>query len=183
MGSYNNPADDAMPYLNQIEGKITPNYAPYMDAGKASMPILQQQFGNLLNNPTSVMSMIGNKFQQSPGYQWQMDQGLNAIDRAAAAGGMAGSPMHQQKAATMASNLANQDYYNFMDRGTNMFNQGLSGYSGLGQMGLQASDSLSSKLMDALMSKALLQFQGTNAANQAQGGGIGSIIGGMSSFF
>src|ERR1700751_3520310 len=106
---YTNPADKAMPYLDQIPDTIKPYYQPYIDAGQQSLSSLMGQYNTLLSNPGAIMNMAGGGFQQSPGYQFQMNQAINAANNAAASGGMAGTPYHQQNAAGMASNLANQD--------------------------------------------------------------------------
>lgn len=177
-----NPADEAMPYLNQIEGQTSKYMSPYINAGLNSMGTLQSQFNNMLSNPTSLMSLIGNNFQQSPGYQWQTNQAEGAANRAAAAGGMLGSPMHQQNAASMVNNLANQDYYNFMDRGINNFNQGINGLSNINQLGYGASQNMSNNLLQSLLSKAMLSYAGTANQNQSMGGGLGALAMGAASF-
>jgi hypothetical protein len=172
-----NPADAAMPYFNQIPGAISPYLNPYIDAGRMALPTLMNQYGNLLNNPTGVMNSIGSTFQQSPGYQFQTNQALGAANRAAAAGGMAGSQMEQQNIAGTVNNLANQDYYNYLNHGMDMYSQGLSGLSGINQMGYGASNNMADDLMSMLMSQAQLAYAGQADQNQAAGGMKGDILG------
>lgn len=55
-------------------------------------------------------------FQQSPGYQWQLDQGLRAATNAQAARGMGKSGAAMKELNTYAQGLANQDYGNWWNR-------------------------------------------------------------------
>ncbi len=190
----------AMPYLNQIGTNITPYFNPYINAGQQALPQLQQQYGNLLgegaglqnqynqlmNDPTSVMNKIGAGFQQSPGYQWQVNQSLGAANRAAAAGGMVGSPAEQQQIAGTVNQLANQDYYNYLNHGMSMYNTGLQGATNLYGMGLQGEQDLAhmglsatNSLTDDLMSQYLSQASDAYAGGgKPQGGGMGGIFSG-----
>jgi hypothetical protein len=168
---WKNPADAAKPYLDQISGTITPYYQPYINAGQNAMGQLMPQYNRLVNDPTSVQNQIGSTFKASPGYGWNVDQATNAANRASAAGGMMGTPQEQQQLATTVSGLANQDYYNYVNQGLGMYNQGLSGLGNINQMGYGASTGLANNLASALMSQAQLAYTGQQNANQ-QGGGF-----------
>lgn len=179
-----NPADAAMPYLQQIPGTITPYYQPYIDAGQQALPTLTNQYNQLISNPQQMLSSMGSGFQQSPGYQWQVDQSMNSANQAAAAGGMAGSPAEQQQVATTTNQLANQDYYNYLNHVLGLYGQGMSGMQGINQMGYQASTGLANALGMNLESEGNLAYAGqqnknmmTAALAKALGGGIGSFMG------
>lgn len=192
-GLMNNPADAAKGYTNQLPGTVSPYYDPYIQAGQRSMGTLEEQFNQLVNNPQAIYSMLAPKgeFQQSPGYQFQMEQGMNAATNAAASGGQAGGSQHQSEAAALGTNYANQDYYNWLDQVYNaefermlgLYSGGLSGLSGLNTMGYNASDSLASLLAQNLMNQAQLAA----SSSQQQGSALGSLIGGatgaIGSFF
>lgn len=177
-GGASNPYDSASKYFDKIPGTISPYFQPYINAGQGAMGQLQDQYGKLINDPAAMMGKIGQGYQQSPGFDWQMKQGMNAANNAAAAGGMAGSPQHQQQAATMATGLANQDYYNYLSRALGMYNTGLSGLSGINQMGYNASDQLAGGLANSLMNQGNLAYSGQAAQNQSQGSMWGDIFGG-----
>lgn len=172
-----NPADSAMPYLNQISGMLPQYFQPWMSAGQQALPQLQQQYGQLLNNPTGVMNGIGSTFHQSPGYQWQTNQALGAANRASAAGGMLGSPAEQQSIAGTVNQMANQDYYNYLNHGMQMYGMGLQGQQGLAQMGYGASANLGDDLASTLMSQAQLAYSGQSDVNQGRFGMLGSVMG------
>lgn len=201
-----NPSNSAMPYLNQIPGMMQNYYNPYISAGQNAMGQLMPQYQNmmanggtlnnqysqLVNDPTHMMNQIGSTYHQSPGYQWQVDQATKAANNAAAAGGMLGSPAEQQQLAQNVNGLANQDYYHYMDQGMNsygqglqgmqgMFNQGLQGMQGINEMGYGASNSLAENIAQAMMSQAMMKYAGQANQNQSQGGGLGSMLGGIAS--
>jgi hypothetical protein len=189
-----NPADAGMGYLNNIGGYADKYFNPYINAGKQAMGQLQGQYGQLINDPASVMNRIGAGFQQSPGFKFESGQAQDAVNRAAAAGGMLGSPMQQQNAANVVNGLASQDYNNYMNRGTGMYNTGLQGLQGINQMGFQGSSQAAQMLKDMAMSQANMAYQGQagqNAMNMQQdvynqqrqgsmwdmlGGGAGNIF-------
>lgn len=176
-----NPASAASPYLNQVPGTITPYYQPYIDSGTNAMNTLNTQYNQNINNPAAVMNQVGAGYQQSPGYQWNVNQATNAANQASAAGGMAGSPQEQQQLATTVSGLANQDYYDYVDRAMKQYNTGLSGMSHINDMGYNASNELAQSLANNLLSQAKLQYAGQMNQNQSQGGGWGDLIGGVTS--
>lgn len=177
--TYKNPAESAMPYLNQMGGQSGQYLNPYITAGQGAMGQLQGQYGNLISNPGQMFNQFGQSFQQSPGYQWQLGQGLQAANQAAAAGGMLGTPAHQQQSQQVAQGLANQDYYNYMNPVMNMYGQGLQGLQGINQMGYGASNQMANTLMEQLMAQAQTAAYGTQGQNQNIGGSIGSILSGI----
>lgn len=199
-GGDSNPADAASPYYNQIAPTIRSAYQPYIGAGQQAMGQAQGQYNNLLgnysgiqgqynqlmNNPNGFLHQLGSGYQQSPGYQWQLNQAMQGANNAAAAGGMLGSPQHQQQAATMAQGLANQDYYNYMNQalgayGTGLegnaglYGAGLSGIQGLMGQGFNASNQMGTDLANALMSQGNLAYSGQANQNQAEGSMWGNL--------
>lgn len=177
MGNYNNPASSGMPYLNQIPGMLNNTFSPYINAGMSALPQLQKQYGNLINNPTGIMNGIGKTFQQSPGYQFQTQQAMNAANRAAAAGGMLGTPQEQQNIAGTVNGMANQDYYNYLNHGLGLYQTGLQGMGDLYHTGYNASSNLGEDLASSLMSQANLAYAGQADQNQMMQGGLGDIGG------
>lgn len=185
-GGMPNPSDAAKGYLDNIPGTIKPYYDPYIDAGKQSLSQLMGQYSGLINDPTSIMNKMGSTYKQSPGYQFNMNQGMNAINNAESAGGMLGTPSHQQYAGQMASNLASQDYNTYLHNAMGMYGQGLSGMNDINHMGYQASNDLAGALASNMQNQAGLAFQGQANQNQQQSDQAGNLfkIGGsiLSSF-
>ena len=180
-GNGPNPYDKAAQFYNQIPGKVQPFYQPYMQAGQNALGQLQGQYGSLVNDPNATLNKIGAGYQKSPGYDWQLNQGMNAASNAAAAGGLAGSPQHQQQAATMAEGLANQDYYNYLNKALGLYGTGLQGLGGLNTMGFNANEGMAGVIGNALAQQGGLAYQGQLAQNQQQGNQWGDIFGGLAS--
>lgn len=201
--AYQNPADAAQPYLSQIPGTVTPYYQPYINAGNQSLHALGNQYSNLIGNnynnlqstyhamatnPAAVMGHVASGYQESPGYQFQMQQGMDAEANRADAGGYAGTPQDEQQASYVAEQLANQDFYNYLTHALSIgkqglqgeqgfYNQGLQGVEGLNNMGYSASSDLASALAQTLMQQANLAYAGQANDNQHTGGLIGDTIG------
>lgn len=171
-----NPYEAAAGEMGQIPGMLEKYFAPYLQAGQWALPRLYSQYGALMEDPGAKMAQLASGFQESPGYEFQKQQALGAGERAAAAGGMLGTPAEQQQAQQTAGQLANQDYYNYLNHVMNLYQQGLGGTAGLGQMGFGAASGLGEDLASIMQAQAQLA-----AAQQQygaeQGGGFGSMIG------
>lgn len=95
---------------------------PYSEYGRqAFSPLSAMLFGKEYNAETgefgkelSQQERL-NYFQESPGYQYQLDQGIGAIDRSAASQGMLQSGNTMKEVQQYGSNLANQEYGNYID--------------------------------------------------------------------
>lgn len=163
-----NPADAAMPYIDQIPGRVSPYINPFFDAGKGALGPLQEQYAKLLKDPGALMNQMGQSYQQSPGFKSAMEQAMQAGGHAAAAGGMAGTPQHQFQDMKMATDLSNQDYGNYMKNVLGLYGQGLSGEQGMAGMGQQAGQSMADIISQALAQQGNLAFAGQSQKNQNQ---------------
>lgn len=178
---WNNPADAAMGSMNQIPGQLNKYLDPYIQAGQRQLPGLESQYGQLMNDPGGRMNQIGQGYHQSPGFQFAMQQALQGAGHAAAAGGMAGSPQHEQQNMGVATGLANQDYNQWMGNALGMYGKGLAGSQGLYDTGAKTGITMGEDLASVLANKAKLQYEGQNAENEHEGGMWGSLMGGAGS--
>jgi hypothetical protein len=87
--------------------------APFRDAAGPTLQAQQDLLG--LNGQDAATAAMAN-FQQSPGYQWQLGQGLRAVDAGAAASGMLRSGATLKAEETYGQGLANQDFGNYYNR-------------------------------------------------------------------
>lgn len=174
-----NPADSALPYLDKIPGQTLPYMQPYFEAGTGALPGLQDQYKNLLGDPGGFMNKIGGSYQQSPGFKFALQQALQSGGNAAAAGGMAGSPMHQQQNMEVATGLANQDFGNWMQNALGLYGQGLHGQQDLAHMGQQSGQSIADMIAQTLAQQGNLAFQGQAQKNQNQSDLFGNIFKGI----
>lgn len=176
--------------LNKIPPQLREFLMPYINAGTGALGKAGGEYDKLLADPNALISRLGAGYKASPGYQWKLNQGENAITNAQAAGGMAGSGQHQQLAGQLAENLANQDYYDYLKDVLGLFGTGLQGEQGLTELGAGAGGSLAASLAAILQDKAKLRYQGGLNKNQqlndifsnigSMGKNIGSIFTGGS---
>lgn len=184
-GKKSNPANAAQPYFNQIPGQTSGYYQPYINAGQQAIPRLQGEYDSLLSNPGAKLNQIGSEFHQSPGFKFALEQALGSVNRRNTANGMGGSPMNDQQDMELATQLGNQDYYNWLNHGTDFFEKGLSGEQGLATGGLAAGGSLADMIAQTLAQQGNLAFRGQqedNSRNNSTLGGIGKAIGALSAF-
>lgn len=202
MAFYDDPSNDANDDLSQIPGQVSPYYQPYINAGNQALQglggqiagllgnygELQGTYGSMLSNPGNYLNTLGAGYQESPGYEWQLDQGQQAVTNAAASGGYVGTPQEQQYMATMTEGIANQDYYNWLDHtlkilggglkgAQHMYDTGFGGAQGLTQLGYKASNSMAETIAQTLMAQANLDYASTVNQNQHNMGLFGDAVG------
>lgn len=131
--------------------------APWADYGRQSIADLSQgtqEYAEMVRDPS--------KYKESPGYQWQLEQGLGGVNRGAAMAGKLDSGQNQKDLMAYGQGLALQDYQNSLNR----FQGLLDRYSQGAQMGQQAAGQLASMSgqMGANTSN-VYQAYGNGAAN------------------
>jgi len=125
-------ANSAKNSLSAAQADATGRLDPYANYGEqALVPLSALLYGK--NYDTETNQFTGdvsqadrmNSFQQSPGYQYQLDQGLKAVERRNAATGtlLGGNTLRELQET--GQGLANQDYYNYINT--------LTGQAGIGQ--------------------------------------------------
>jgi len=174
---WENPADSAKPYMDQIPGQLNQYLDPYIQAGQRALPGLENQYGQLMNDPSGRLNQIGAGYHQSPGFQFALQQALQGSGHAAAAGGMAGSPQHEQQNMGIATGLANQDYNQWMQNALGLYGTGLQGQQGIYNTGARTGMAMGEDMASYLANQAKLAYEGQNAENQHEGGGLGSLLG------
>lgn len=174
---YDNPADDAMGYMNQIPGQLHQSFDPYINAGNRALPGLEGQYNQLMNDPGGRLNQIGQGYHQSPGFQFALQQALQGAGHAQAAGGMAGSPQHEQMNMELATQLGNKDYSDWIHNAMMMYGQGLQGNQGLYDTGANAGMRLGENLGSVMGNQGNLAFERRNAQNQYSQGRRGALLG------
>jgi hypothetical protein len=170
-----NPAEAAMPYLNQIPGQTNQYQQPFFDAGKNALNPLQEQYSGLLDKPGDKLNQIGGSYQQSPGFQFALQQALAAGNHASAAGGMSGTPTDQFNQMQMATGLANQDYNKWMENALGLYGKGLSGEQGMAEMGQKSGQSMADMIAQTLAQQGNLAYNGQAQQNQNRSDMFGNI--------
>lgn len=184
---YNNPANAANPYLDQIAGQAQPYYQPYQQAGNAALGKVQGAYDQQLNDPGAVYNQLAGGYKESPGYQFKLQQAMNAQGNASARGGMLGTPMDAQNAATVGNGIASQDFNDYLSQVMGLRTQGLAGEQGLESQGYGANTDFANLLAQITGQKAANAYngaagqnsfnQGSNAADSANWGNVASGLG------
>lgn len=177
-----NPADSANQYISQIPGQTNQYFDPYFQAGKNSLGPLQDQYHQLLSDPGGLMNKLGASYKESPGLQRNIQQAMQAGGHAAAAGGMAGSPQHEQENMQAATDISSKDYNQYMQNMLGMYGQGLSGQQGMAGMGQQAGQSMADMISQALAQQGANAYQGQAGRNQNRSSIFNNILGAFGGF-
>ena len=109
--------------------KQTALLSPWTGTGGSANTATSDLLG--LNGPDAATTAMGN-FQQSPGYQCALDQGLRATDAGAAAKGMLRSGATLKAEQTFGTGLADQDFSNYYNRLFDLSKLGESAAAGVG---------------------------------------------------
>lgn len=175
------PSKAANQYLSQIPGIGQQYMNPYVQQGQQAQGVLQGQYNQLMS-PTSFMDTIMSQYQPSQAYQFQLGDLTSQIGNTAAAGGVAGTPLHQRQQAEMAQNLMSKDMQQYLQNALGIYGTGLQGEQGFYNTGFGASKELMDLLGGALNQQAGLAFNAAQQQQQNKGqmlGTLGSIGGGI----
>ncbi len=112
-------------------------------------------------------------WEGSPGYQFQLDQGLGAVQGSAAARGSLNSGRTMQALQEYGTGLANQDFYNYLNV---LMGQSAGGQNAAAQQA-QAGQNYATGTGNALAGIGNAQAAGSIGVNNALQGGINNLIG------
>lgn len=152
------------------------HFDPYSWTGGQANSMYANALG--LNGPGGNRAATG-AFQASPGYNFQLGQGVQALDRSAAGSGMFGSGNAAMALNQYGQGLANQDYGNWMSRLGGLGSQGLQAAAGqTGRQGAMAginewgAGGRGAADLDVARNRANMLYQGqmADAGANAQGG-------------
>lgn len=111
----NKAADTQMNMYNQTRSDLS----PYRDMGKSAGDTLMSKLSDL----TAPIVMDQAALEKTPGYQFNLNQGLKSVQNSAAARGLGSSGAALKGAATYATGLADSTYQNqFNNAQTNQAN-------------------------------------------------------------
>ena len=162
-------ANAQLGFNREVYGDQSQMFAPWRQMGLQG----QQAYNSLLGLGSAPEGFQG--YQQSPGYQFQMQQGLDAAQSSAAARGglMSGKTLTDMN--TYGQGVANQDYQTYLNR-----LQGI-GAQGQAAAGMQANAAgqYGANGMNALGSLGDARAAGTVGAANAWTGGINNAISGL----
>lgn len=167
-----------------IFDKTQANLAPYINAGNAATTELQNRLPTL----TSPITMDQSTLEKTPGYQFNLTQGLKATQNSAAARGLGVSGAALKGASTFATGLADSTYQNQFNNAninnTNAYNRlkglidtGESAAAGQGSIGASTGNNIGSSVMAGGNAQAAADNKIGNAAS-----GVFGNIGGYAAY-
>jgi hypothetical protein len=153
------------------------DFAPWRDVGGGALSKLAGMFGVAApgaGSATSAAAPYGGFFE-SPGYRWQLDQGVQAAERSAASRGLLRSGAAIKAITRYGEGLAASDYNSFADR--------LSQIAGLGQAATGQTAAAGAQSA-ALSGQALMNAGNTRASSYLNtGNAISSGVGNMAAAY
>lgn len=161
------PAEAAMPYLNQAQEQ----YQPYADQGQAAYGQLNPIYGQMTQDPAAYLEKMMQGYQPSHSYQMKEQQLRNAAGNTAAAGGMRGTLNDIQNQAGLTDMLMSDDMQQWLQNVMGINNMGIQGQQGFYNNGYDANNNIA----NILGTKGTLAYQGQ--ANQNQG--MSDLISGL----
>jgi hypothetical protein len=171
-----NPADAAMPYLNQIPGMAKGYYEPYINKGNEAYNTFNPEINQMTSDPAAFLEKIMKGYEPSRGYQLQRDEQLKAAGNSAAAGGMRGSSNDISNEARIADTLQGEDMQKWLQNVLGIQKQGQTGEENLYNTGYNASNALSSDLSNVLGTQAGLAFQGQANQNKSSSDLLSGLV-------
>lgn len=114
-------------------------------------------------------------FKQSPDYQFAFNQGLQGLDRSAAARGSLFSGGHSADLMKFGQGLASQNYGAYYNRLARLSGTGQTTASGLGGLGMNMASNIGNNLQDAGRARASA-FLSTGDTNSQLAAGLGGAF-------
>lgn len=195
-----NAANQASQLEQGMYNQTRQDLAPYMDAGTNALSAYQKMLGigpGGTGATSPILQMLGigpngqptggginpATFQSSPGYQFQLQQGMDAVTNSnAARGGLGGNALKALQ--QYGSGLANQSWNQYLQNANTGWNTLTSNVGGLANTGATVAQNLgrfSMGLGGALGENAMevgnAQAGGIMGGYKALSGGIGQAIG------
>lgn len=139
-------ADNSLNFQKQVYGDQKANQQPYLDAGKSALT--QLTAGTAPGGQFTKTFTADDMASLDPGFDFRMQQGQLALERAEAAGGSIGSGGALKAATQYGQDYASGEFNNAWNRFNTTQNQNfnrLASLAGLGQTGTQSVNSSGSQ--------------------------------------
>lgn len=175
----NNASQVELNMFNQTQA----NEQPYLQAGNNSLAALMKGVGlgpGTANNGSGPLNapFTAAQYQQSPGYQFQLNQGLGAINNTASARGGVNSGNTLKSLTQYGQGVANQDYQqayqNYVNAQNQQFGQlqtlagsGQNAAANLGSLSSQVGSSVGNNIIGAGNASAAGTVASSNTINNS----------------
>lgn len=178
-GGGSNPADAAMPYINQIPGTAKQELNPYIQRGQTAYDVMSPQWQKMAQDPTAFLDEIMKGYAPSEAYKTHRDEAMRAAGNTAAAGGMRGSSQDTMGESRLVDSLLGEDMQQWLNNVLGLQKQGLEGEKGLYDTGFEGSKALESDLVNSLAQQGNLAYAGQAERNKSKSDMWQSILQGI----
>lgn len=165
-GNYSNPADAAMPYLEEVPGWVDEYYNPYIETGLEAGGIAQDQYAAMASDPAAYYNDIYSNYDQSDYYKYQSDLMGETAANTSAAGGYSGTDTDVMKQTELQNALLSKDFQQYLTNYMAIQGQGLQGEQQMYTTGYGASNQAANAMIQNSNAKAGLSYAGTASQNQ-----------------
>lgn len=156
--------------LNYQAGQnIRKDLAPWVQQGNIALSDLMNLGG--AGKPVNMEALMSN-----PAYKWNLDQGINAINKASAARGTFYNPATLKDIGTYAQGLASNEFGNIWNRGYSLASLGENAAAQTGISGINAANQAGNNLVGAGQAQAAGQVGVANALSGALGQGYNAYL-------
>lgn len=176
--AYMKAATQANNQLDSTYNQIRNDESPYTSAGSNAINMLNS---DLQNGTGFAKNFTLGDFYSSPGYQFTLQQGNNAINNSAAAQGGLLSGKAAKSLASYSSGLANQTYGDAYNRYLQNRQQGYNELMGVSNLGQTATGQVNNAGLTTGMQKANNLYNSNLGAGAASAGGTMGLLGGIGS--
>lgn len=158
------------------------DFAPWRDVGKSALYKLAGMYGvGTGTGGTGTTGAAGSSdasapyggFEASPGYQWRLDQGVQAAERSASSRGLLGSGAAMKAVQRYGEGLASSEYENYTNRLASLAGVGQSATQSTSAAGQNAANGMSQAYTQAGNATASSYLNTGNAVNS----GINNVLG------
>lgn len=152
-------ADASIAEQQAARAEYQHNIAPYVQAGTGALGTI---------NAVNAGDMSA--FHQSPGYQFRLDQGMQALDRSAAARGAVNAGGTDADRIAYGQGLGAQEFGDWYNRQYNLASLGQNAIAGQGSMAQNTASNIGNLLTGAANAQGNAAINGANAWGSALGG-------------
>jgi hypothetical protein len=157
------------PESQSYSGQATDAWNPLIQRGQTGIDAYMDATG--ANGAEGSGRAFAN-FRADPGYKWQRNQGIDSLNRAAAARGMLGSGNQTTDILKYSQGLADQTYGNYVSRLApflSLYGTGVAGQAGglTNQATLAAGEGAREAGVQTGLGSAIASLYGNNATNRA----------------
>ncbi len=173
------PSKAGMKYLNNIQPSMSPYYQPYIDKGRAASESVNNEYNQQVSDPSAIYNKLGAGYKESPGYQFRLNQALQAGNQSQAAGGMLGTPQNQQQNMGIAGDQAGADFEKYLQNVIGIYKGGIAGQEGTAGRGYDASSTMGNAAGDIEGRKAEMAYNGADSMNKGNAQNWENITSGL----